>query len=856
MDIFNRPHSIAEDTLHYTLYPPSDLSDRTSATSFAACIADFVASKLQNFIWHRDAFELKVALNPDNGKVWILEGRMRVGDCIDDEWLAVWILKEISSRWDVVISVYDSDGEFLLIEAAEVLPSWVKPTNSENRVWIYNSHLHLIPLSHVSPSHRKRYPRKIPGAADSDEEDNIVAEDESFIAAEDAVYLVRDTSTDTLAPPSIEKIVWNRISGYPNATMSHVHNTKAYIPVDIAKALAINPSLVQRAVETFYTRDAIQLRAAHRMNRFPPNTSLLTSVRMTRIAYAQLLGQKFFPPKIFGNWKESEGSREWKQRTLGMKIAVGFEMLYQENKGRGNAQNISLEDTNASTEANKDALRRTPDYRKYIENLCSANYFQGQTKGSELWNTLENKAATAYVAIRQTDNALRQSFTSQVDEAIAQYRDNLNFVDIPEDSDDWLNIDAQEFEQMLEASYAKPKDDEAKDSSYRMEVDASPEHRLASEQAKRLKDLASKVETFIEGEGGIEGALFEDEEFSEEEFSDEGDEESESENETEVNPHPTEEDKQVAMDKLVPALEPADYGKMPASYHINSQRVASSATSGGVDTTVEVEEKPSSPMAEKDTKTKQTIRPPIIPRDEYDGVVDSDDETDEENEDDDGSEEDRPQVVGDIEIDMDEEEEEFLEFSRQALGISDQQWSGIIKDRQERGAFLPVSATKPSPFPKPSPIAKENTARRTHTPRVPEPGPRPNVNPDLDSFEAVMRALDEALTRKSSNKARAQKSAPQKATIAPPLTRIGKGKETTKATIEDEVEDGDFDIEAAMAAELKGALEDDWEGDEPLDYNMIKNFLESYKSQQGLSGPVSNLAGRLQPEFKLPRDDF
>ena len=34
----------------------------------------------------------------------------------------------------VDISVYDSDGEFLLIEAAEVLPSWVTPTNAENRV--------------------------------------------------------------------------------------------------------------------------------------------------------------------------------------------------------------------------------------------------------------------------------------------------------------------------------------------------------------------------------------------------------------------------------------------------------------------------------------------------------------------------------------------------------------------------------------------------------------------------------------------------------------------------------------------------------------------------------------------------
>jgi hypothetical protein len=79
------------------------------------------------------------------------------------------------------------------------------------------------------------------------------------------------------------------------------------------------------------------------------------------------------------------------------------------------------------------------------------------------------------------------------------------------------------------------------------------------------------------------------------------------------------------------------------------------------------------------------IRPRVIPRDKYDGI-DSDDETDEEDLDNDNeSEEDRPQVIGDIEIDMEEEEEEFLEFSRQTLGISDEQWQEIIKDRRSRG---------------------------------------------------------------------------------------------------------------------------------------------------------------------------
>lgn len=73
--------------------------------------------------------------------------------------------------------------------------------------------------------------------------------------------------------------------------------------------------------------------------------------------------------------------------------------------------------------------------------------------------------------------------------------------------------------------------------------------------------------------------------------------------------------------------------------------------------------------------------------------------------------------------------------------------------------------------------------------------------------------------------------------------------------------DDDFDIDdplLAMDAELRAALiaagdvdsDDDLEGDgldgdEAMDYNLIKNFLESYKSQGGMAGPVGNLVGRL-----------
>lgn len=103
MDIFNRPPAISEDTLQYYLYPQSGLSDKTSVTAFAACIDSFVDDLTAGMIWHRDAFELKVASDPDVSEGYLLEGRMRVGDCVDDEWCVVWLLKEISTKWDLAI---------------------------------------------------------------------------------------------------------------------------------------------------------------------------------------------------------------------------------------------------------------------------------------------------------------------------------------------------------------------------------------------------------------------------------------------------------------------------------------------------------------------------------------------------------------------------------------------------------------------------------------------------------------------------------------------------------------------------------------------------------------------------------
>ncbi|KAJ3822271.1 SGT1 protein-domain-containing protein [Lentinula raphanica] len=835
MEIFNRIPAISEDTLYFATYLPEDLADHTSATTLAASIQSFTETLLPpDFLWHRDAFETKVVSKPHSeSKEYMIEGHMRVGDCVDDEWCTVWLLKEISAKWDVAIKVSDSDGDFLLIEAADVLPRWVKPTNSDNRVWIHNSRLHLIDISYISPPSRKpRRSENFSRGSDDEDDGSFHEESEDYLAVEDALKLIRDPSVDTIADPAIEQVVWNRISGYPQAARQHIHSTMAYMPLDIAKALSVNPSLVQRAVEAFYTRDGVQIRAAHRMSRFPPHTFVLATVKLTRTAYAQLVGQKFYPPKIFGRWDEREGTREWRWRDIGMKIAVGFEILYQETKGRSEI-NTSAEGLRASTEAKKDALRRNSEYNKYIENLLSTGYFKGEMQGSQLWTQLETKAADMFVNVRKDESSARPSFTMLVNSAISQVSDDFQPVIQEEDSDDWLNIDAENFEDMLQQPHGTSDNSNL---SHPMDVDPKATEGSTSPRTTQLRNLASKVEEFIQGEGDVEGARFVDEEFSDEELNDEDSDD-----------EPIEDDpnaRQIAMDNLVPKLDPSEYGKMPASYHSNSQRIGPSA----------VESNSGKPDLEKAQVpgTQKPIRQPILPRDTYDGV-DSDDETDEENAvEDSESEEDKPQVVGDIEVDMGEEEDEFLEFSRQALGISDSQWKDILEERRTRGAFVPNIV---------SPSIKLPTTEQSPSHQKPDGTPASGPNPNLDSFEAVMKAMEDELHRsrsflssKSASKTTSHAQAGEKGKAKDK----GKGKAVSFA--QDSSDDEDIDIEAAMEAELKAALEsgddvdEDGLGTADIDYNLIKNFLESLKSQAGASGPVSNLAGRLQPGWQIPKN--
>lgn len=60
---------------------------------------------------------------------------------------------------------------------------------------------------------------------------------------------------------------------------------------------------------------------------------------------------------------------------------------------------------------------------------------------------------------------------------------------------------------------------------------------------------------------------------------------------------------------------------------------------------------------------------------------------------------------------------------------------------------------------------------------------------------------------------------------------------------------GSMDAELAELFKNAGGAE---EGG-TMDYNLVKNFLESFQSQGGFGGPAGNMAGRMG--FQLPRDE-
>jgi hypothetical protein len=251
--------------------------------------------------------------------VSVLRGRTEYGDSIEDEWVIVWLLREVTKKFKAAwIKLTDSDGEFLLIEAAGTLPSWLEPEVAENRVWINDGQLKILKPTTASKSSKK-------GAATGK------------LSIQDARQVILSSPKQVMHSVSIEEEAFYRLRNYPSQIKTNMHHAMVTVPRKIAYLLNQKGSYVAPAIEAFYLRDPIALKPLNSKDAIktmivPPIDMVNISVRFPKVAYAQLKSQDFPPPAVFRELKTGKiDSNSSSRLQSGIKLTCGFEMLLSDS---------------------------------------------------------------------------------------------------------------------------------------------------------------------------------------------------------------------------------------------------------------------------------------------------------------------------------------------------------------------------------------------------------------------------------------------------------------------------------------------------------------------------------------------
>ncbi|XP_030444511.2 protein ecdysoneless homolog isoform X2 [Syzygium oleosum] len=407
---------LPDDTVFYSIFPDSALSSASAAAAadglqslrlrILASISPFASS----YLWQHQPFSLSLSSTSAAVLPLHLHGKLRYGDNLEDEWFAVFLLFHISREFpDLSVRVWDTDGEFLLIEAAFHLPRWLNPETSLNRVFIRRGDLHIVPRDKIaSPS--------------------IV----------DSLKFLVGNGDESRAGEAVQSAVKARIAGYPEQARRNMHRVRVRVPVSVAQVLRHEPCLISLAVEGFYDRDIDSMKYAARMDRFlskgKEEEFVLVALTLSRAMYAQLVQQTFQAPKCYPMPSRSD-PRAYMEAELGMKIACGFEMMYQMRRREG------LEGKGSTWEAYRESLERS-------------GYFEGLLPGSKDYKRLMEKAEEYYKnsSLFSKASEMMSSPVKCIDEILAlpHSADDFRNQEVPpSDDDSWLYTGEDELNSAL-----------------------------------------------------------------------------------------------------------------------------------------------------------------------------------------------------------------------------------------------------------------------------------------------------------------------------------------------------------------------------------------------------------------------
>ncbi|XP_066992777.2 protein ecdysoneless [Anabrus simplex] len=432
-----------EDCVRYFLFPKE--VNGVNANEGVEQVLERISSQIYNivykysrdYIWQKDGFNItpKVVANTplsvdfDNADSLPshLYGVSHFGDNIEDEWFLVYLLWQLTLEIDgLIVRVIDSDGEFLLIEAAEFLPSWATPETCERRVYLYKGAVHIIPPSQLNVD-------KIPS-----------------LTVEEALEQIHRDPKHTEANQAIQRTIQERIKGYPGKITELLHRATAYVPVAVAALLKAKPSLIAPAVLAFCNRDPIDMKACRAMRYFPPENRVLTCVTFTKCLYAMITHHKYIPDRRTGWNMPPVNSPDFKAHNLGVKLACGFEILVAQAKPKP-------KDDNSPTEAD---FSCEPGWCKYLTSLKKKGYFQDFLEGSKDYNSLLEKAKEYYLGHRysiQHEPSVGQevlSLLSSLEYDLEELKKTQEDIPAPDD-ESWLELCPRDLDMMLEQRYGK-----------------------------------------------------------------------------------------------------------------------------------------------------------------------------------------------------------------------------------------------------------------------------------------------------------------------------------------------------------------------------------------------------------------
>ena len=452
------------NTVFYTIYPLSECDIERLQFECLQMIQDQI-----NTVWNSEGFTLchKDCPTPH------LYGQAWFDNSVEDEWYIVWILQIISRNFDVAIKVWDDDGYFVLIEAAESLPSWLTPETSENRLLIYKGRFMLIPQP-SSPSEMAIFPQ-------------------NKVTLHQALQCINHIDSYTGISDKINRIVDDITSKFPERSL---HRIRCYLPLNLIHVLYSNPQLISTIISLYLYADSREKQQVIKNHRLDWINVHEANVLLTRCQYAQLFSQRV---QTSHHWKNVPvGHHDHEAYQQGIKLTVGAEIA------------LSIGDGDTQMD---------PKFTQYIKKLESYGYFKDYLEGSNAHRELMNKAELFYTASNEQlsgsiwlNNSKAIQRLSQEEFVPDKY---MNMKVNESDSDAWMDVIPDDVQKWFLQGRTNDEFNVSSDTSettqhcYELNKTTKTKPRVESERNHEnnfASELNSTLQGFIDNISSFEGA--------------------------------------------------------------------------------------------------------------------------------------------------------------------------------------------------------------------------------------------------------------------------------------------------------------------------------------------------------------